>query len=97
MDMPEYHMTTQQVEAYQAWLRPEERAKGTREKYLLEQGYAPVTVNSMLASLHSFFRFAGWTGCQVKYVNIQHRDTRIYLVTSGSEHAKVLNQLGFVQ
>lgn len=31
MDMPEYHMTTQQVEAYQAWLRPEERAKGTRE------------------------------------------------------------------
>lgn len=82
--MPEYHMTTQQVEAYQAWLRREERAKGTREKYLrdlrafrawledrgvdkeqvaawkghlLEQGYAPVTVNSMLASLHSFFPF----------------------------------------
>lgn len=100
MDMPEYHMTTQRVEEYQAWLRREERAKGTREKYLrdlrafrawledrgvdkeqvaawkghlLEQGYAPVTVNSMLASLHSFFRFAGWTGCQVKYVNIQRR------------------------
>lgn len=98
--MPEYHMTTQQVKEYQAWLRREERAQGTQEKYmrdikafhtwlegrgvtkeqvaawkgyLLEQGYAPVTINSMLASVHSFFRFAGWTGCQVKYVNIQRR------------------------
>ena len=98
--MHKYVMTAQQLGEYQAWLRREERAQGTQEKYvrdikafytwlegrrvekeqvaawkgyLLEQGYAPVTINSMLASLHSFFRFAGWTGCQVKYVNIQRR------------------------
>lgn len=98
--MHKFVFTAQPIGKYEAWLRREERAQGTREKYLrdirafrswlegravdkeqvvawkghlLEQGYAPVTVNSMLASLHSFFRFAGWTGCQVKYVNIQRR------------------------
>lgn len=98
--MHKFVFTAQPIGEYEAWLRREERASGTREKYLrdvrafrswlngravdkeqvaawkghlLEQGYAPVTVNSMLASLHSFFRFAGWSGCQVKYVNIQRR------------------------
>ena len=64
------------VRAFRTWLGERAVAKeqvAAWKGYLLEQGYAPVTINSMLASLHSFFRFAGWTGCQVKYVNIQRR------------------------
>lgn len=40
---------------------------------LLARGYAPVTVNSMLAALHALFRFAGWEECRVKYLKIQRR------------------------
>ncbi len=40
---------------------------------LLEQGYAPVTVNSKLAALNGFFRYAHWEDCVVKYVKIQRK------------------------
>ncbi len=42
------------------------------------QTYAPVTINSMLAAVHSFFVFLGWDGCAVKYLKVQRsvfRDT----------------------
>lgn len=48
---------------------------------LLEQGYAPVTVNSKLADV------LGHSSIET---------TRIYLIASETQHAKYLDGLGFV-
>ncbi len=40
---------------------------------MLEQGYAPVTINAMLTALNRFFAFAGWDACHVKFLKIQRR------------------------
>ena len=62
--------------AFSAWLegRPvtRELAAGWKE-HLLAAGYAPVTVNSMLAAVNGYFRFAGWTDCRVRFLKIQRR------------------------
>ncbi|MCI9142814.1 MAG: tyrosine-type recombinase/integrase [Lachnospiraceae bacterium] len=44
--------------------------------YLVEEGYAPVTINAMLSSLNSFFSFQGWEECKVKFLKIQRRTFR---------------------
>ena len=36
-----------------------------------KKGYAPGTINTMLAALHSYFRFAEITDCSVKYLRVQ--------------------------
>lgn len=41
--------------------------------YLIEEGYASVTVNAMLSSLNGFFDFLGWQECKVKFLKIQRR------------------------
>jgi integrase/recombinase XerD len=41
--------------------------------YLLERGYAPVTINSMLSAVNSLLHFLGWDDCRVKFLKIQHR------------------------
>lgn len=41
--------------------------------HLTQAGYAPVTINAMLSSLNSFFRFLGWEECRVKFLKIQRR------------------------
>ena len=41
--------------------------------YLTENGYAPRSINSMLASLHKLFDFLGWTDCKVKTVKLQRQ------------------------
>ncbi len=43
------------------------------KEYLVELGYAPVTVNSMLAAVNTFFRFAGWAECRMKFLKIQRQ------------------------
>ncbi len=43
------------------------------KQYLSDQGYHPTTINSMLAALHSFFHFCGWSHCRVSYLRIQKR------------------------
>ena len=62
------------VRAFSRWLDGREvvrqRAVEWRE-HLLAQGYAPVTVNSMLAALNGLFRFLGWEDCRVKFLKIQ--------------------------
>ena len=40
---------------------------------LLEENYAARSINSMLASLNSFFIFTGWTDCRVKFIKIQRQ------------------------
>lgn len=41
--------------------------------YLLERGYAPVTINSMLSAVNSLLHFLGWDDCRVKFLKIQRR------------------------
>ena len=67
------------VRALSVWLagRPitkELTAQWKRE--LLQQSYAPTTVNSMVSAVHRFFRFMGWPECRVKFLRIQRRTLR---------------------
>lgn len=41
--------------------------------HLLEQGYAPATVNSMLAAVNGLFRFLGWEDCRTRSLRLQRR------------------------
>ena len=41
--------------------------------YLLSCGYAPATINSMLAAVNGLFRFLGWDECRVKFLKVQRR------------------------
>lgn len=43
------------------------------KKHLVDSGYAPGSVNSMLASLNSLFRFLGWEDCMVKNIRTQKK------------------------
>lgn len=61
--------------AFACWLggRPVSKENSTGWKaHLLNRGYAPRTVNSMLAAVNSFFRFAGWN-IKVKFLKIQRQ------------------------
>ena len=40
---------------------------------LAAQGYAPATVNSMVAAVNALLRFLGWEDCQVKALRLQRR------------------------
>ena len=64
------------VRTFAAWLggRPvsKELAAAWKE-HLLSQGYAPVTINSMLAAINSLFHFLGWDECRVKFLKVQRR------------------------
>ena len=64
------------LRAFVRWLDEREvtRAVLTEWKeHLTSSGYAPVTINSMLASVHAFLRFTGWSECRVKYLKLQRR------------------------
>ncbi len=65
------------VRAFTAWLegRELETASGWRE-HLLEQGYAPVTVNSMLSAVNRFLKFLGREDCKIKFLRIQRKAFR---------------------
>ena len=41
--------------------------------YLKQNGYAAITVNSMLGAVNSFLRFVGRNDCRAKYLRIQSR------------------------
>jgi len=43
------------------------------KKHLIERGYAPRSVNSMLASVNSLLKFMGWEDCRVKNLRVQRR------------------------
>ena len=64
------------VSAFAHWLGSapvtKELATGWKE-HLRTQGYAPTTINSMLAAVNSFFRFKGWEGVRVKFLKVQRR------------------------
>lgn len=63
----------------QAFRRFAERKEITKDlaiaykKFLIESGYATRSINSMLASLNSFFRFLDWHECRVKSLKTQNQ------------------------
>ena len=63
------------VTAFARWLGgrsvSKESAAGWKA-HLLNHGYAPRTVNSILAAVNSFFRFTGWN-IRVKFLKIQRQ------------------------
>ena len=64
------------VQAFRCWLdgRPVTNERLTEWKTsLLEQGYAPVTINSKLAALNGLFHFLGWDECHIKFLKVQRR------------------------
>lgn len=62
--------------AFACWLNgrnvTKERAAEWKA-YLLEQEYAPVTVNAILSAVNGLFRFLGWDECRVKFLKIQRK------------------------
>ena len=64
------------VRALAAWLGgaevTRERAAAWRDS-LLARGYAPETVNSMVAAANQFFAFQGWKDCKVNALKIQRK------------------------
>lgn len=62
------------------------------KEHLMEQEYCAATINSMLASIHSFFRFTGIEGCNVKFLKIQRRLFRTReKELNRSEYQKLVN------
>ena len=64
------------INAFTAWLGEREAVKenvAAWKNELLEKGYKPVTVNSMLSALNTFFDFLGWRECRVKFLHVQRR------------------------
>lgn len=64
------------LNAFAAWMRDREvsreNAVGWKEE-LLQKGYAPATVNSMISAVNGFFRFQGWEDCRIRFLRIQRR------------------------
>lgn len=64
------------VRAFATWLGgapvTKERVAGWKE-HLLAEGYAPATINAMLAALNGFFHFLGREDCRVKFLKVQRR------------------------
>ena len=64
------------VRAFARWLGDSpllpESAAQWRDS-LLEKGYTPGTVNSMIGPLNRFFQFLGWNDCKAKQLRIQRQ------------------------
>ena len=64
------------VRAFARWQsgRPATKELATEWKeQLLQKGYAPTTINSMLAAVNGLFRFLGWEDCRVRFLKVQRR------------------------
>lgn len=64
------------VRAFSCWLGGRKITKKLCAEWksrLLEQNYAPVTINAMLSALNSLLAFLGLQNCRVKFLKIQRR------------------------
>lgn len=64
------------VRRFLDWLGERELTRELASEWkaaLQAQGYAPVTVNSMLAAVNGFFRVIGREDCRVKFLRLQRR------------------------
>ena len=79
------------VRRFAVWLDGEEVSRERTAAWrdgLLERGYAPVTINSMVAAVNQFFTFLGWEEFRVKALKIQRklfRDDRRELTREESQ------------
>ena len=64
------------LSAFSRWLDGRAVTKEAAAQWksrLLEEGYAPVTINAMLSALNGFFQFLGLAEYKVKFLKIQRR------------------------
>ena len=64
------------IRAFAAWLGDASVTKSAViawKEHLLNDQFAPATVNAALAALNAFFKFAGWEECRVKALRLQRR------------------------
>ncbi|MCI8496727.1 MAG: tyrosine-type recombinase/integrase [Clostridiales bacterium] len=64
------------LSAFAGWLQGRTITRETTlgwKEHLIAAGYAPVTINSMLSAINSFFRFMNWEDCRVKFLRIQRK------------------------
>lgn len=64
------------VRLFMQWLNGESVSRQSVQRWsqcLLDDGYAPVTVNAMLAALNGLFRCLGWEECRCRYLRVQRR------------------------
>lgn len=59
--------------SWQAGAPVDKAAISRWKEHLLEAGYAPVTINAMLAAIHSYLHFRGWDQFRVHYLRVQRR------------------------
>ena len=65
------------------------------KEYLVNAGYKPRSVNSMLAAINSFFDWLGWQDCKVKALKLQ---TQVYSCAekelTKAEYLRLVNAAG---
>ena len=64
------------VRRFVLWLHGRELTRelaAAWREHLVQSGYAPVTVNSMLSAVNHFLRFAGREDCKIRFLRIQRR------------------------
>ena len=63
------------IRAFCEWMKGKKLEKATVVAYknALAENYAPASVNSMLSSLNTFFKFNGWYELHLKALKIQRR------------------------
>ena len=64
------------IRGFARWLGGREITKeqtAAWKAYLVEQGYAPASVNAMLSALNSLLDFLGFADCRVKFLKLQRR------------------------
>ncbi len=62
------------LQAFSRWLGHRAISKEIAllwKKHLVEQHYAPTTINSMISSLNGYFRYKKWDECRVRFLRIQ--------------------------
>ena len=64
---------------FAAWLGERELAKDTAagwREHLLEAGYAPATINSMLSAVNCLLKFLGREDCRIRFLRVQRKTFR---------------------
>lgn len=67
------------IQAFASFLAGREITKelaAAWKEHLLEQDYAPVTINSMLSAVNRFLRFLGREDCRIRFLRVQRRTFR---------------------
>ncbi|MBD5152459.1 MAG: tyrosine-type recombinase/integrase [Oscillibacter sp.] len=67
------------VRAFAVWLDDRELSQETTSEWrdhLVNKGYAPTTVNSMISAVNHFLKFTGREDCKIKFLRVQRKAFR---------------------